>query len=219
MDSGDAVPSTAIAIGNGSSGAGTRDIAPPPAAVRPRRSLFARFLRRETKTRGGWKRGLAIFDFLLRILAIAALVAAAILMGTDDDTLPFFTEDYQFSANFADLPAFTFLVIADGIAAGYLLLSIPFSIVCIVRPVFSCPRLFLLIFDLLAVALTVAAAASAAAIVYLAHTGNSKANWVPFCIRFQDFCQQSSGAVVATFVGALIVMLMVVMSALALRKK
>ncbi|XP_010245909.1 PREDICTED: casparian strip membrane protein 2-like [Nelumbo nucifera] len=169
--------------------------------------------------RGGWKKGLAIFDFILRILAIGATLGAAISMGTTDQTLPIFTQFFQFQASYSDLPAFTFFVIANAIAAGYLVLSIPFSIVGIVRPNIVGARLLLLIFDTVMVALTAAGAGSAAAIVYLAHTGNSSANWVAICQQFDDFCQQVSGAVVGSFIATLILMMLVVTLALALRKQ
>ncbi|OVA06051.1 Uncharacterized protein family UPF0497 [Macleaya cordata] len=170
------------------------------------------------KHKGRWKRGIAILDFLLRLLAIATLLAAAISMGTADQILPFFTNHFQFRARFDDLPALLYFVIANAIAGGYLVLSLPFSIVTIIRPHIVGARILLLVIDTVMIALTSTAAAAAAAIVYLAHTGNSKANWVEICQQFNEFCQQTSGAVVASFVGALVFMILVVMSALVLRK-
>ncbi|XP_058088220.1 casparian strip membrane protein 2-like [Magnolia sinica] len=173
---------------------------------------------KKVTTKGGWKKGIAVFDFLLRLLAVAAALAATTTMGTTDQTLPFFTQFFQFRASYDDLPALTFFVIANAIVSGYLVLSLPFSIITIVRPHTVGPRLLLLVFDTVMVALSSAAASSAAAIVYLAHTGNSKANWIAICQQFNDFCQRISGAVVASFVTAIVFMLLVVMSALALRK-
>ncbi|GFQ05890.1 casparian strip membrane protein 2 [Phtheirospermum japonicum] len=167
--------------------------------------------------RGGWKRGVSIFDFILRICALAAALAATATMGTTDQTLPFFTQFFQFQASYDDLPAFTFFVVANGIASGYLVLSLPFSIVAIVRPHAAAVKLLLIIFDTVMVAFTAAAAAAAAAIVYLAHNGNSKTNWFAICQQFNDFCQRVSGAVVASFVAAVILIFLVVLSALALR--
>lgn len=69
------------------------------------------------------------------------------------------------------------------------------------------------------VAFTMAAAAAAAAIVYLAHNGNSNTNWFAICQQFNDFCQRISGAVVASFIAAFIFILLVVLSALALRRR
>ncbi|KAI3411472.1 CASP-like protein, partial [Psidium guajava] len=168
--------------------------------------------------RGGWKKGVAVFHFLLRLLAAGAALAAATTMGTTDQTLPFFTQFFQFQASYDDLPAFTFFVIANAGASAYLVLSLPFSIVCIVRPQAIGPRLLLLIPDTIFVALTTAAASSAAAIVYLAHNGNSNANWLAICQQFNDFCQQVSGAVVASFVAALIFIFLVGLSTICLKK-
>ncbi|ONK57475.1 uncharacterized protein A4U43_C09F890 [Asparagus officinalis] len=187
---------------------------PPPSTSRAPRFAFFRKAQRER----GWRRGIALFGFILRLLAIGATLSATIAMATTDETLPFFTDHYQFYANFSDLPALTFFVIGNAIAAGYLVLSLPLSIAVIICACSSGAHLFLLILDLVMVALTTAAASAATAIVYLAHTGNDKAHWVAFCIRFDGFCEQSSGALVASFVGIVILMMMVVTSALALRK-
>lgn len=67
-------------------------------------------------------------------------------------------------------------------------------------------------------ALTTAAASAAAAIVYLAHNGNPNTNWLAICQQFSDFCQNVSGAVVASFIAAVIFMFLIVLSALALRR-
>ncbi|KAJ8899605.1 hypothetical protein K2173_018579 [Erythroxylum novogranatense] len=169
------------------------------------------------KEKAGYKKGVAIFDFILRIGAVTAASAAAAAMGTSDETLPFFTQFFQFQASYDDLPTFQFFVIAMGIVAGYLVLSLPFSIVSIVRPHAVGPRLLLLILDTVALTLTTAAGAAAAAIVYLAHNGNSNTNWLAICQQFGDFCQKVSGAVVASFVTVVLFVLLVVMSAVALR--
>ncbi|GKD86995.1 casparian strip membrane protein 1-like protein [Tanacetum coccineum] len=166
-----------------------------------------------------WKRCLGIFDFIIRICAIAAALAAATAMGTTSQQLPFFTQFFQFKADYSDLPAFTFFVIANATAGAYLVLSLPFSIVCIVRPHIMKARLMLLIFDTIAVPLVTSAASSAASIVYLAHNGNSDANWGAICRQFNDFCQRVSGAVVASFITALLFIVLVIISAVALRRK
>ncbi|KAK6139821.1 hypothetical protein DH2020_026369 [Rehmannia glutinosa] len=166
----------------------------------------------------GYKRGVAIFDLILRISAATATLAATITMGTTEQTLPFFTQFFQFQASYDDLPTFTFFVIAMSIVTGYLVLSVPFSVVSIARPLVAGPRLLLIVCDTLTVTLATSAAASSAAIVYLAHNGNSDANWLAICQQFNDFCQRISGAVVAAFVAVALLIFMVVLSALGLRK-
>ncbi|XP_009789373.1 casparian strip membrane protein 2-like [Nicotiana tabacum] len=168
--------------------------------------------------KGGWLRGVAIFDFILRLCGLVAALAAATTMGTTDETLPLFTQFFQFEASYDDLPAFSYFVVANAIASGYLVLSLPFSIVCIVRPHLVGARLLLLILDTVMVAFTTAGAAAAAAIVYLAENGNSTTQWLEICQQFGDFCQRASGAVVASFIAAVIFIFLVIFSALSLRR-
>ncbi|KAL6183888.1 hypothetical protein ACLB2K_045298 [Fragaria x ananassa] len=166
----------------------------------------------------GWKKGVAVLDFILRLGATAAALGATVTMASSEQTLPFFTQFFQFSAGYDDMPTFTFFVIAMAIVSGYLVLSLPFSIVSIVRPKLVAPRLLLLIFDTVALTLNTSAAAAAAAIVYLAHNGSSDANWLAICQQFTDFCQQTSGAVVSAFVAVVMFTVLILLSAVALWK-
>ncbi|GMN48339.1 hypothetical protein TIFTF001_017526 [Ficus carica] len=104
------------------------------------------------------------------------------------------------------------------IVGGYLVLSLPLSIVTIIRPHAVGPRLALLILDTLTLTLTASSAAAATSIVYLAHNGNSSANWMAVCQQFTGFCQGTSGAVVSAFVAVVLLVLLVVLSACALRR-
>ncbi|KAG6761871.1 hypothetical protein POTOM_035110 [Populus tomentosa] len=113
------------------------------------------------RPRKGWKKGAAIFDLALRLSAIAAGFAATSLMATTDQILPFFTQFFQFHAQYTDLPTFLFFVIANAITSGYLVLSLPFSIVCIVRPRAAGPRLLLIILDSVSSAVVASFLASA----------------------------------------------------------
>ncbi|XP_060196935.1 casparian strip membrane protein 3-like [Lycium barbarum] len=167
--------------------------------------------------KGGWRRGVAIFDFILRLCALVAALAAATTMATSEESLPLFTQFFQFEAGYDDLPALPYFVVANAIASAYLVLSLPFSIVGIVRPHLVGVKLLLSILDTVMVAFTTAAAAAATAIVYLAHYGNPTTQWRAICQQFGDFCQQVSGAVVASFIAAFILILLVVCSAVALR--
>lgn len=56
-----------------------------------------------------WKRGVSIFDFILRVCALITALAATATMGTTDQTLPFFTQFFQFQASYEDLPTFTYI--------------------------------------------------------------------------------------------------------------
>ncbi|KAF5737433.1 casparian strip membrane protein 2 [Tripterygium wilfordii] len=168
---------------------------------------------------GGYKKGIAIMDFILRICAMISALAASAAMGTSEETLPFFTQFFQFQASYDDLPTFSFFVIAMALVASYLVLSLPFSIVSIIRPHVAGPRLLLLILDTIALSLATAGGGAATAIVYLAHNGNANTNWLAICQQFGDFCQKASGAVVASFITAVILLFLVVMSGFALRRQ
>ncbi|XAR60158.1 hypothetical protein NMG60_11033414, partial [Bertholletia excelsa] len=168
---------------------------------------------------GGWRRGMGILDFILRLCALTAALAATTTMATTDQTLPFFTQFFQFQASYDDIPAFSFFVVANATASGYLVLSLPFSMVGILGPQAAGVKLLLLIFNTLALGLTEASAAAAASIVYLARNGNNNTNWVAICQQFNDFCQRVSGAVVASFIAALLFILLVIFSAVALRRR
>ncbi|CAM8952108.1 hypothetical protein QQ045_016980 [Rhodiola kirilowii] len=164
------------------------------------------------------KKGLAIFDLILRICALVTCLAAATAMGTAEQTLPFTTQFFKFDAGYDDMPGFMAFVICFAIAGCYFLLSLPFSIISIIRPHAAGPRLLLVIFDTIVLGLTMAAAAAATAIVYLAHNGNSSTNWLPVCQQFGDFCQATSGAVVGSFIAVAVIALLVILSGAALRR-
>ncbi|KAK2370077.1 hypothetical protein P8452_57498 [Trifolium repens] len=168
--------------------------------------------------KGGMKKGIAILDFILRLGAIGSALGAAALMGTNEQILPFFTQFLQFHAQWDDFPMFQFFVGANAIAGGILVLFLPFSIVCIVRPLAHKPRIILVIIDLLLMALVVAAASSASAVVYLAHNGSQDANWNAICQQFTDFCQGSSMAVIVSFGAAIFLACLIVVSSVALKR-
>ncbi|KAJ6914609.1 casparian strip membrane protein 3 [Populus alba x Populus x berolinensis] len=61
--------------------------------------------------KGGYRKGIAIFDLILRLAAIATALAAAAAMGTSGETLPFFTQFFQFQASYDDLPTFQYVIL------------------------------------------------------------------------------------------------------------
>ncbi|KAF7010152.1 hypothetical protein CFC21_024605 [Triticum aestivum] len=215
------IPVYDVAPGQGAPSKAPAAAAVPPAAAPAAppttapRKFPMRFFRRSDRG----SRCMAFLDFLLRIAAFGPALAAAIATGTSDETLSVFTEFFQFRARFDDFPAFLFLMVASAIAAGYLLLSLPFSAVVVLRPQTTVLRLLLLVCDTIMLGLLTAGAAAAAAIVDLAHSGNERANWVPICMQFHGFCRRTSGAVVASFLSVFIFVLLVVLAAFSIRKR
>lgn len=76
--------------------------APPPPVV------ISTKVTTTSNPKGGWRRGFAIFDLVLRLCGIAVALAATAIMGTTQQTLPFFTQFFQFQAQYNDLPTFTY---------------------------------------------------------------------------------------------------------------
>ncbi|CAI9777396.1 unnamed protein product [Fraxinus pennsylvanica] len=148
-------------------------------------------------------RGASILDFILRIVAVIGTLGSAIAMGTTNETLPFLTQFIRFRAKYDDLPMFTFFVVANSIVSVYLLLSLALSIFHIIRSKAQVSRIVLIFFDTGMLALLTAAASAAAAIVYLAHKGNTKANWDSFVhsLDLAFFCNSLSALMSAVGTG------------------
>ncbi|CAN6246134.1 unnamed protein product [Urochloa humidicola] len=164
-------------------------------------------------------RGLAVVDLILRIVAVIGTVGSAIAMGTTNQTLPFFTQFLRFKAQYDDLPTLTFFVVVNSIVAAYLVLSIPLSIVHIIRSRAKYSRLVLVFFDAAMLALVTSAASAAEAIVYLAHKGNARANWFAICQQFDAFCERISGCLIGSFAAVALLVLLIVLSAAALARR
>ncbi|KAH9329349.1 hypothetical protein KI387_001457, partial [Taxus chinensis] len=62
----------------------------------------------------------------LRLVAIAATLAAAIVIGTNKQTLHVFGAPLKAKYNYS--PAFLFFMVANAIAGGYALLSLPITL-------------------------------------------------------------------------------------------
>ncbi|OMO79323.1 hypothetical protein CCACVL1_13749 [Corchorus capsularis] len=164
-------------------------------------------------------KGVSVLDFIFRILALIGTLGSAIAMVTTNETLPFFTRFLRFRAEYDDLPSFTFFVVANAIVTGYLLLSLPFSIFHIVRSSAKNTRIVLIFFDMAMLALLTSGASAAAAIVYLAHKGNTKVNWLAICQQFNSFCERTSGALIGSFVGVVLLGVMIMLAGVALARR
>lgn len=57
--------------------------------------------------KGGAGKGMAILDFVLRLMALTGALAATAIMSTAEQVLPFFTQFFQFHAEYDDFEVFT----------------------------------------------------------------------------------------------------------------
>ncbi|KAK4712436.1 hypothetical protein R3W88_006949 [Solanum pinnatisectum] len=171
---------------------------------------------KDSKPKGN--RGISFLDFIMRIVAILGTLGSAIAMGTTNESLPSFEQFIRFKAEYKDLPTFTFFVVANGIVSAYLAVSLVLSILHTVMSGARITRVVLIFFDTVMMAFLTSGASAAAAIVYLAHKGNARANWIAICQQYNSFCDRASGSLVGSFIGVLVFLLLIILSALALSR-
>ncbi|CAN8256228.1 unnamed protein product [Cochlearia groenlandica] len=168
---------------------------------------------------GHMSRKIAILEFILRIVAFFNTISSAILMATTNETLPFFTQFIRFHADYNDLPALTFFVVANAIVSGYLILSLPLAFIHIIKNKTQNSRILLIVLDVAMLGLLASGASSATSIVYLAHNGNTKTNWFAICQQFNSFCERISGSLIGSFIAVVLIILLIVLSAIALSRR
>ncbi|OIT33344.1 PREDICTED: casparian strip membrane protein 2 [Nicotiana attenuata] len=167
----------------------------------------------------GVNRGISVFDLVLRIAALVGALGSVVAMGTADQALSFSTQTVNFEAQYDDIDAFKFFVIVNAITCGYLALSIPISIFHIIRRRAGKSRVLLIFLDAIMLVFITSGASAAAAIVYLAHNGNTSTNWFSICQQYTDFCQRSAGSLIGSFGAMALLVLLIILSAIALSRR
>ncbi|PKA59077.1 CASP-like protein [Apostasia shenzhenica] len=132
---------------------------------------------------------------LLRFMAMAAAISAAVVMGTSHETITFFSVTLK--AEFYYIPSFTFFLIAYAIAAGY-------SLLALFVPTTGLLSRWVVIFDMLVAMLLTAAVAAAGAISHLGKKGNEHAGWLPICKQVPKYCNHVMGALISGAIALLL---------------
>ncbi|XP_012827575.1 PREDICTED: CASP-like protein 1B2 [Erythranthe guttata] len=162
---------------------------------------------------------------LLRVLALLATVSAALIMGFNKQTRTIVvatigttTVQATLTAKFQHTPAFVFFVIANGIASLHNLLML---VVSFIGP----PKLFeriapsaIPVFDLMNVAIVSGGASAAAFMGQLGRDGNSHARWNKICDKIDSFCDRGGGAMIASFIGLVLIIIICSLSIIRLRR-
>ncbi|XP_072986298.1 CASP-like protein 1B2 isoform X2 [Typha latifolia] len=163
----------------------------------------------------------SLLPVLLRVAAVIATVVATVVMGLNKQTkttavaIVGTTPLYQtFTAKFQQTPAFVYFVIANAIASFYNLL------VLLLRNLFKGKghNIYVQLFDMVAMALVATGAAAAASIAELGRNGNLHARWNPICDKFDSFCSHGGMALVASFLGSLLLLILNMLSVVTLCK-
>ncbi|VVA91275.1 unnamed protein product [Arabis nemorensis] len=163
-------------------------------------------------------KGILSLGFVLRLFAVFGTIGSALAMGTTHESVVSLTQLVLLKVKYSDLPTLMFFVVANAVAGGYLVLSLPLSIYHIFSSKVQTSKIILLVIDTVMVALVSAGASAATSTVYLAHEGNATANWPPICQQFDGFCERISGSLIGSFGALILLMLIVVNSAISLSR-
>ncbi|KAL4200554.1 hypothetical protein AMTRI_Chr02g211740 [Amborella trichopoda] len=152
---------------------------------------------------------------LLRFLAFGATLSATLVMVLNKQTSPV-TVVYNapvlrfVTAKFYQTHAFVFFVVANAIACLYSLVMLLVCLADLIRLlgnnsyVSKVHGLLVIVLDLVMVALVTAGASAATSVAELGKNGNKHANWSKICDKFETYCDHGAGALIASFIGALI---------------
>ncbi|KAL3616787.1 hypothetical protein CASFOL_039181 [Castilleja foliolosa] len=159
----------------------------------------------------------------LRLLAFLSTLSAMLIMALNKQTKAITVATIgtlpikaTLVAKFQHTPAFVFFVIANGIASLHNLLMLVFSFVGISGLKGLAP-LAIPILDLINVAIVSGGASAAAFMGQLGRDGNSHARWNKFCDKFDGFCDRGGGAMIASFFGLMIMIVLCSISMFRLR--
>ncbi|KAJ1428660.1 Casparian strip membrane protein [Sesbania bispinosa] len=162
-------------------------------------------------------RRIMITELVLRCVILGLGVLAAVLVGTDSQVREFFT--IQKKAKFTDMKSLVFLVIANGLAAGYSLIQGLRCIVGMVRGsvLFSKPLAWVIFSgDQVMAYITVAAVAAGGQSAVFAKLGQPEFQWMKVCNMYGKFCNQVGEGLASAFVVSLSMVVLSCISAFSL---
>lgn len=164
-------------------------------------------------------------DVMLRFLAFALTLVAAIVVGVDKQTklvsmtvastLP--PISVPVTAKWHYMSAFVYFVVANAVACAYAALSL--LLVLATRGAKKGLGLMIITLDLVMVALLFSSGGAALAVGLIGYEGNSHVQWNKVCNVFGRFCNQVAGAVVVSLLGSAAFLLLVLLAAINLHKK
>ncbi|KAJ0980122.1 hypothetical protein J5N97_008377 [Dioscorea zingiberensis] len=150
------------------------------------------------------ERKVKVAEVVLRCLILGLGVLVASLVGTDTQVKKIFSIEKK--AKFTEMKSLVFLVIANGIAAGYSLIQVLRCVVSAVRgsvlfskplawAIFSCDQVLAYV--------CLAAVATAAQTAVLGEYGQAEMQWMSICNMYGKFCNQVGEGIVCALVVSL----------------
>ncbi|GFP81911.1 CASP-like protein 1e2 [Phtheirospermum japonicum] len=171
------------------------------------------------------KRKMRGWDVILRFLALALSLVAAVVLGVNKETttvaltlvptLP--PVNVPVTAKWHYLSAFVFFVVANSIACFYAAISLLLTLAN--RGGKKGITMMIILFDLLMVALLFSSVGAAAAIGLMGYKGNSHVQWRKVCNVFDKYCEQGAAAIGLSGGASLVFFILVVLATLDLHKK
>ncbi|XP_051127791.1 CASP-like protein 1E2 [Andrographis paniculata] len=171
------------------------------------------------------KRTMRGSDVVLRFLALALSLAAAVVLGVNKQsttvamslvpTLP--PVELPVTAKWHYLSANVFFVTANAIACGHAAVSLILTLAT--RGASKGIAILVVLADLVMVALLFSSIGAAGAIGLMGYQGNSHVQWKKVCNVFDRFCHQAAAALGLSGAAALVFFVLVVLSTLNHYKK
>ncbi|RAL44325.1 hypothetical protein DM860_017431 [Cuscuta australis] len=144
----------------------------------------------------GGNGGVRRAETLLRLIPVALCVVALLIMLKNSQN-----SDDLGSISYSDLGPFKYLVHANGICAGYSLLTA--VVAAMPRPT-TLPRAWtFFLLDQMLTYIILGAGALATEVVYLSYKGNNATAWGESCGSFSGFCRKATASVAITFIVSL----------------
>ncbi|KAG8385164.1 hypothetical protein BUALT_Bualt03G0013300 [Buddleja alternifolia] len=161
---------------------------------------------------------------LLRSLAFFATLSATLVMALNKQkktivvaTIGTVPIQATLTAKFQHTPAFVFFVIANGNASFHNLLMLVVGFMGPKCDFKGLAPLAIVLLDLMNVVLVSGGASAAAFMGQLGRDGNSHARWNKICDKFGSYCDRGGGAMIASFVGLMVMMIICSVSIVRLR--
>eukprot|EP00268_Persea_americana_P050599 TRINITY_DN5513_c0_g1_i2.p1 TRINITY_DN5513_c0_g1~~TRINITY_DN5513_c0_g1_i2.p1 ORF type:complete len:213 (-),score=16.07 TRINITY_DN5513_c0_g1_i2:120-683(-) len=157
-------------------------------------------------------------DFLLRILAMAATLVAALVMGLakETETVPIVLIPGT-APLFVPVPAkmrysssFVYFVVANAIACAYSAFSLLVTIGGRRGP--RALALGITILDVIMVALLFSGNGAATSFGLLGYNGNSHVGWNKVCNTFEKFCRNVMASLIVSLIGSIMYVVLVACS-------
>ncbi|CAL5344976.1 unnamed protein product [Camellia sinensis] len=165
--------------------------------------------------------------FVLRLIALGATITATVVMVTSHDSATVL--NITFGAKYSDSPSLKYrvkyglepkislllrekllssgrlgsktlnmyFVVINAIASGY-------GLIVLFLPTNCSLWRFVLVADLVIMALLDSSISAAAAIGYVGRKGNIHAGWLPICGQVPKFCDHASGAIISGIIATII---------------